>query len=91
MYRHDGCCLTVVRCILLAADQIFRVEEVSIRSRTNLVDWGRVKVDEDASWNMLAIAGFREECLICSDIDRCIGVCLSIWQETMFQKIQFPG
>jgi hypothetical protein len=84
-------CLTVVGRIFLAADQQFWVEELPIWSCTNFVDWRGVKVDEDASWNMLAIASFSEECLIRANIDGCVGIRLSVRQQTMLQKVQLPG
>lgn len=67
------------------------MKELPIRSCTNLVDRRRVKVDEDASWNMLAVPSLGEECLIRSDIDSCVGVSLSIRQQPMLEKVQLPG
>ena len=67
------------------------MEELSIRSRTNLINGRWIEVNEDATWNMLAVTSFGEECLIGADIDSCVRVSLSVRQQTMLQKIQFPG
>lgn len=75
--------LTVIGCIFLATDQQFWMEELPIRSRTNLIDWRWIKVDEDATRDMLAVASLGEECLIRADIDSCIGVSLSVRQQTV--------
>jgi hypothetical protein len=70
--------LTVVRRVFLSADQKFWVEELSIRSGTNLVDWGWIKIDKDASRNVLAVVSLCEESLIGSSVDGGVGIRLAI-------------
>ena len=51
----------VVGGVLLAGDQLLRVEELAVGARAHLVDDGRLKVDEHAARHVLAGAGLREE------------------------------
>jgi hypothetical protein len=44
----------VVGSIFLSTDQLFRVEELAVRSSPDLVNDGRLKIDEDCTWNVLA-------------------------------------
>ena len=46
----------VVRRVLLAGHQLLGVEEGTVDSRPGLVDHGRLKVDEDGSRDVFAIA-----------------------------------
>jgi len=51
----------VVRRVLLPVDQLLRVVESAIGSATSLVDHGRLKINEDGPWYVLAGSGLREE------------------------------
>lgn len=64
----------VVGSILLAADQHLGVEELAVATSTDLVDRGRVQVDEERSRNMLAAASLREEGLEGTRITDIFGV-----------------
>jgi hypothetical protein len=72
----DGIVTTsiVVGGILLSADEKLGVEELAVSTGADLVDRGRVKVDEDGSGNMLATAGLSEEGLKRSSITDVLGV-----------------
>ena len=51
----------VVRGVLLARDELLRVEQVLVRAAANLVDDGRLEVEEDGAGHVLAGARLREE------------------------------
>ena len=51
----------VVGGILLAGDQLFRVEKLTVSSGSNLVDDGWLKIDEDGTGHVLASSGLGEE------------------------------
>ena len=44
----------VVSGILLAADELLRVEELAVRSSPDLVNDGRLQINEDCTGNVLA-------------------------------------
>ena len=44
----------VVGSILLAADELLRVEELTVRSSPDLVNDGRLQINEDGTGNVLA-------------------------------------
>lgn len=54
----------VVGSILLAADQELGVEERAVVAGANLIDGGRVEIDEDGSGHIFAAAGLGEEGLV---------------------------
>ena len=59
----DGVVTTgiVVGGILLAADQELGVEQLAVVAGADLVDGGRVEIDEDGSRDVFAVAGLGEE------------------------------
>merc|ERR1719312_2131012 len=51
----------VVGSVLLPADHLLRVEQLTVGPRPDLVHHGGLQVDKDCPGNMLARAGLREE------------------------------
>ena len=51
----------VVGSIFLAADQELGVEQLAVVAGADLVDGGRVEIDEDGSRDVFAVAGLGEE------------------------------
>ena len=51
----------VVGGILLAGDQLLRMEQLTVRTRADLIDHRRLQVDEDTSRHVLAGARLGEE------------------------------
>ena len=82
---------TVVGRIFLAADQQLWMEERSVGSGTDLVNWRGIEINKDASWNMLAASSLGEERLIGSSIDCHIGIWAAIRKETMLEEVQLPS
>lgn len=51
----------VVSGILLPGDELLRVEQLTVRSRANLVDHGRLQIHEHGARNVLPGPGLAEE------------------------------
>merc|ERR1719321_687391 len=62
-FLTDGVVTTgeVVRGIFLTGDQLFRVEELTVRTGADFVNDGRLQVDEHGARHVLTSAGFGEE------------------------------
>uniref|UniRef100_A0A182WE44 Uncharacterized protein n=1 Tax=Anopheles minimus TaxID=112268 RepID=A0A182WE44_9DIPT len=82
----------VVRGILLARDQLLRVEQLAVGTGTHLIHHGRFQIDEHGTWHMLAGASFREE-----GVERIIPTAnglvrghLTVRLDAMLQTVQLP-
>lgn len=53
--------LTVVGCVLLASDELFRMEQLPVRTRPHLVNHIRLEVHVHAAWHVLAVACLGEK------------------------------
>jgi hypothetical protein len=51
----------VVGCILLATDELLRVEELAVVTSPHLINHGRLKIDEDSTGDMLPSTSLTEE------------------------------
>jgi len=51
----------VVGCIFLTRDQLFWVEELTVSASSDLIDYGWLQVDHDATRDVLASASLRKE------------------------------
>jgi len=87
----------IVGRVLLAADQQFRVEELTVFTSADLVDWGRVEIDEDGSRNIFAVASLCEDGIkFPRFVDSfCIGIRPTICFQAMLEEVsvyprQFP-
>ena len=84
----DGVVTTgeVVGGILLTGDQLFRVEELTVGTGTDLVDHGGLQVDEDGTGDVLTGTGLGEEGVegIVTTADGLVGRHLPIWGEGGF-------
>jgi len=82
----------VVGGILLAGDQLLRVEELAVGARADLVDDGGLKVEEHAAGHVLAGTSLREESVesIITSTDGLITGHLTIRLDTMLQTVELP-
>jgi hypothetical protein len=91
----DGVVTTgeVVGGILLTGDQLFRVEELTVGSGTDLIDHGGLQIDEDASGHVLSGTSLGEERVegVITTTDRLIGGHLTIGLDTVLQAKQLPA
>merc|ERR1719456_1454275 len=83
----------VVRRILLAADQLLRVEELAVGPRADLINHRRLKVDENRARHVLARAGLREEGVerIVATTDGLVRRHLPIRLDPVLQAEQLPA
>lgn len=79
----------VVGSILLAADQELRMEKLTVRAGADLVYRGRVKIDEEGSRNIFAVAGLSEEGIIGTALtgNGRVGVLTTILSKTVLKEI----
>jgi hypothetical protein len=50
----------IIRSIFFAGDQLFGVEQLSVGTGSDLVDYRRLEIQEDTSWHVLASSSLRE-------------------------------
>ncbi len=78
----------VVCSILLATNQEFGVEELSVRTGSNFVNWGGIEIHENGTGNVFVVAGLGEESLKRTRIaDIGIRVRSTISLQTVLEKV----
>lgn len=75
----------IVCSILLATDQQFWVEELSVVPSTNLIDGRGIQVDEDRTRDIFAAPGFGEDCVEFSRVVKRFGIW--IWATILLQTV----
>jgi len=83
----------VVRSVLLAGDQLLRVEELTVGARPDLIDHGRLQIDEHASRNVLAGSGLGEERIerVITTANRLVARHLPIRLNSMLEAEKLPA
>merc|ERR1719335_1926974 len=83
----------VVGGILLTGDKLLRVEELAVGTRADLIDHGRLQIDEHRARDVLASAGLREERVerIVTATDRLVRRHLAIRLDTVLEAEQLPA
>ena len=83
----------VVGGILLAGDQLLRMEQLTVRTRADLIDHRRLQVDEDAARNVLASARLGEEGVerVITATDRLVARHLTVRLNTVLQAEELPA
>ena len=79
----------VVGSIFLSADQELWVEELTVFTSADFVNWRWVEINEDGSWDVFATAGLAEEGIVRTAVTKVLGIWIrtSIWKETMLEKV----
>jgi len=94
-FLTDGVVTTgeVVRGILLTRDQLFRVEELTVGTGSDLIDNGGLQIDEDGTGNVLSGTSFGEKGVesVIATTDGLVGRHLPIRLDTVFQTEQLPA
>ena len=83
----------VVGRVLLAGDQLLRVEQLAVRAGADLIDDRRLQIDEHAAGHVLASASLREEGVerVIAAADRLVGRHLAIRLNAVLQAEQLPA
>ena len=83
----------VVSSILLAADELLRVEQLAVGAGADLVDDRRLQVHEDAARDVLASAGLGEEGVerVITATDRHVARHLAVRLNTVLQAEELPA
>merc|ERR1719377_433885 len=82
----------VVRGVLLAADELLRVEQLAVSARADLVNHGRLQVDEHRAGHVLARASLGEEGVerIVATTDGLVRRHLTVRLDTVLKAEQLP-
>ena len=83
----------VVGGILLAGDELLRVEELAVRARADLVDGRRLKVDVDGAGDVLAGTSLREEGVegVVAIADSLVRRHLAVRLDAVLQAVELPA
>ncbi|GIL99776.1 hypothetical protein Vretimale_4897 [Volvox reticuliferus] len=94
-FLADGVVTTgeVVGGILFAGNQLLRVEQLAVGAGADLVHDGRLQVQEDAAWHVLASTSLREEGVegVVASANCLVRRHLTVRLNTMLQAIQLPA
>jgi hypothetical protein len=94
-FLADGVVSTieVVGGILLASDQLLRVEQLTVCAGAHLIDHGGLQVDHDAAWHMLASTSLGEEGVegVIATTNGFIGGHLSIRLDAVLEAEKLPA
>jgi len=82
----------VVSGILLSRDELLWVEELSVGSGSDFVNNGWLKIEEDASWDVLSGTSLREEGVesIITTTDGLVRWHLSVWLDSVLEAEELP-
>merc|ERR1712071_429825 len=82
----------VVSGILLTGDQLLRVEELSVGSSSDLIDYGGLEIDKYGSRDVLAGTSLGEKGVerVVTAADGLVGRHLTVWLDAMLEAVQFP-
>jgi hypothetical protein len=83
----------VVRGVLLAGDQLLRVEELAVGARADLVNDGRLQVHHDGARDVLASAGLGEEGVegVVAAADGLVGGHLAVRLDAVLEAVELPA
>mmetsp|Transcript_29500 Transcript_29500/g.47309 ORF Transcript_29500/g.47309 Transcript_29500/m.47309 type:complete len:463 (+) Transcript_29500:77-1465(+) len=83
----------VVGSVFLTGNELLRVEELTVGSSSNFIDSGRLKIEEDATRDVLSSTSLGEEGVesVVSASDSLIGRHLSIGLDTVLEAVKFPA
>jgi len=94
-FLSDGVMSTsvVVSGIFLSGDELFRVEELSVCSSSNFVNYGGFEIKENASRNVLSSSSLGEESVegIVSISNSLVRGHLSVRLDSMFKAVKLPA
>ena len=81
----------VVSSILLTSDQLFWVEELTIGTGADLINYGWLQINEDGAWDVLAGTSLGEEGLEGVIPKGLVGGHVTIGLDAMFKAVELPA
>ena len=94
-FLTDGVVTTgkVVGGIFLTGDQLFWVEKLSVGTGSDLIDDSWLKIEENASWDVLSSSGFGEKGVesIITSSNGLVGRHLAVRLDTVLEAVQLPA
>ena len=82
----------VVGGILLTSDQLFWVEELTVGTSADLVNYGWLQINEDGAWDVLAGTSLGEEGVegVITTADGFVRWHLTVGLDTVLKAVQLP-
>lgn len=83
----------VVSSIFLSGDKLFWVEELSVSTCPDLVNYSWFEIEEYTSWYMLSCTSLTEECVesIITSTNSLIRWHLSVWLDSVLEAEELPA
>jgi hypothetical protein len=83
----------VVGGVLLARDELLRMEQLAVCASADLVDDGRLQVHHDSTWDVLASAGLGEEGVegVVAATDGLVRRHLAIRLDAVLEAVELPA
>merc|ERR1711977_585065 len=83
----------IVGCILLAGDELLGVVELAVSTGADLIDHGRLEVEEDGARDVLASTSLGEEGVegVVTTTDGLVGRHLAIRLDAVLEAVQLPA
>ena len=82
----------VVGGIFLTGDQLFWMEQLSVGSGSDFIDYGWFQIDENGSWNVFTRTSLREKGVetVVAATNGFIAWHLSVWLDTVLEAVELP-
>merc|ERR1719357_329815 len=81
----------VVSGVLLSVDELLGMVQLTVGSASGLIDDGRLQIDEDSSWDVLASSSLREEGLEGVVPEGLVGGHMAVRLDAMFEAVELPA
>merc|ERR1719357_427014 len=81
----------VVSSVLLSVDELLRMVQLTVGSASGLIDDGRLQIDEDCSWDVLASSSLGEEGLEGVVPEGLVGGHMAVGLDAMFEAVELPA
>jgi hypothetical protein len=83
----------VVGSIFLASDELFWVEQLTVGSSADLIDYSWLQIYEDSTWNVFASSSLAEESVegVVTASNGLVTWHLTVWLDSMLQAVQLPA
>merc|ERR1712190_579043 len=76
--------------VLLSVDELLGMVQLTVGSASGLIDDGRLQIDEDCSWDVLASTSLGEEGLEGVVPEGLVGGHVAVGLDAMFDAVELP-
>merc|ERR1712217_65570 len=81
----------VVSGVLLSVDELLGMVQLTVGSASGLIDYSRLQIDEDCSWDVLACSSLREEGLEGVVPEGLVRGHVAVGLDAMFEAVELPA